>query len=82
VRPISEALATLSAHALARLAAADIQTIVDLEDLNEWSLSSKRGIGAKTLHENRDRGEKYAGIRLGPATRQFPWDLNPRRWRR
>lgn len=60
---------------------AHVRAVVDLEDGNEWSLSRMRGGGTKTVNEILAAAARV-GVRMGPPTRQFPWQLNPERWRR
>jgi len=81
VRPVSWALKPLSTRAQNVLKRAGIRTVADLEDWNDWSLGAVRGSGRKTLNEILAAAAR-AEVRMGPPTRQMPWQLNPQRWRR
>jgi hypothetical protein len=79
LRPVAWALKPLSGRAQNVLKRANIRTVVDLEDWNEWSLGCVRGGGTKTVAEILDAAAR-AGVRMGPPTHQFPHELNPHRW--
>jgi hypothetical protein len=79
LRPV-ESVLRLSMRAGRLLQRAGVQTVVDLEDWNEWSLAALHGGGKKTVAEILAAAAS-AGVRTGPPTRQFPWELNPGRWR-
>jgi Bacterial RNA polymerase, alpha chain C terminal domain len=81
MRRLAQVLTSLSARAHRCLARADIQTVIDLEDWNEWSLGSVKGIGKQTLREIMSAAD-HAGILRGAPARKLPWEVNPGRWRR
>ena len=78
VRPVTWALKPLSTRAQRLLKLAGVRTVVDLEDWNEWSLSSLKGGGPKTVAEILAAAAR--GHSHGAADSSRPSELNPHRW--
>lgn len=79
-RLIGDVLPALSTRAYRRLFFAGIRTVADLEDWTPFALRSLRGLGTGTLKEILG-AISAAGIRIGPDTREYPWQRNPARWK-